>query len=81
MGGRMTSLAAAKSPLPEVRGLFFFGFPLHAPGRPSTDRGEHLMNVRLPMIFLQGTRDKLAELDLLRRRVDPHARLLPHPAL
>jgi len=66
MGGRMTSLAAAEEPLPEVRGLAFFGFPLHAAGRPSSDRGAHLGDVGLPMLFLQGTRDNLADLDLLR---------------
>ncbi len=66
MGGRMTSTAASAHPLPEVRGLAFFGFPLHAAGRPSADRGAHLKDVGLPMLFLQGTRDKLADLDLLR---------------
>jgi hypothetical protein len=66
MGGRMTSTAAAQEPLPGVLGLAFFGFPLHAAGKPSADRGAHLAEVRLPMLFLQGTRDKLAELDLLR---------------
>ena len=66
MGGRMTSLAASKEPLPGVRGLVFFGFPLHPAGRPSAERGEHLTQVALPMLFLQGTRDALADLDLLR---------------
>jgi predicted alpha/beta-hydrolase family hydrolase len=66
MGGRMTSMAAAEAPLPDVRGLVFFGFPLHAPGKPSSERGAHLAGVTVPMLFLQGTRDKLAELDLLR---------------
>jgi predicted alpha/beta-hydrolase family hydrolase len=66
MGGRMTSLAAAEAPLPGVRGLVFFGFPLHPVGSPSTERADHLEKVRLPMLFLQGDRDKLAELDLLR---------------
>lgn len=66
MGGRMTSTAAATQPLPGVVGLAFFGFPLHAPGKESADRGAHLVDVRLPMLFLQGTRDKLANLDLLR---------------
>jgi predicted alpha/beta-hydrolase family hydrolase len=65
MGGRMTSQAAAKEPLPGVRGLVFFGFPLHAAGRPSSDRGAHLADVGLPMLFLQGTRDSLADLPLL----------------
>lgn len=66
MGGRMTSAAAAAQPLTGVLGLAFFGFPLHAPGRASAERGAHLADVRLPMLFLQGTRDKLADLDLLR---------------
>jgi uncharacterized protein len=66
MGGRMTSLAAAEAPLPGVHGLVFFGFPLHPAGRPSTERGAHLARVDLAMLFLQGERDKLAELDLLR---------------
>jgi hypothetical protein len=66
MGGRMTSLAAAGSPLPGVRGLVFLGFPLHAAGRPSAERGEHLLDVGLPMLFLQGSRDRLADLELLR---------------
>jgi predicted alpha/beta-hydrolase family hydrolase len=65
MGGRMTSTAASTEPLPGVLGLAFFGFPLHAAGRPSVDRGAHLADVGLPMLFLQGTRDKLADLDLL----------------
>ena len=65
MGGRMTSLAAAEEPLPGVRGLAFFGFPLHAAGKPASDRGGHLEDVGLPMLFLQGTRDKLADLELL----------------
>lgn len=66
MGGRMTSLAAAEAPLPNVRGLVFFGFPLHPAGRPSTERAEHLQRVALPMLFLQGERDALADLDLVR---------------
>jgi hypothetical protein len=66
MGGRMTSLAAAEAPLPGVRGLVFFGFPLHPAGRHSTERAGHLEKVRLPMLFLQGERDRLADLDLLR---------------
>jgi len=78
MGGRMTSTAAAQEPLPGVLGLAFFGFPLHAAGRPSADRGAHLADVRLPMLFLQGTRDKLAELDLLRPLL---ATLAPTPRL
>jgi predicted alpha/beta-hydrolase family hydrolase len=64
-GGRMTSQAQALSPLPGVRGLAFFGFPLHPAGKPSSDRASHLADVRIPMLFLQGTRDALAELSLL----------------
>ncbi len=70
MGGRMTSNAASTEPLPGVRGLAFFGFPLHAAGRPSADRGAHLRDVGLPMLFLQGTRDSLADLSLLRPLLD-----------
>ena len=66
LGGRMTSTTAAQSPLPAVRGIVFFGFPLHAPGRPSSERGGHLAGVEAPMLFLQGTRDTLADLTLLR---------------
>lgn len=65
MGGRMTSLASASEPLDGVRGLVFFGFPLHPPGTPGTSRAEHLERVSIPMLFLQGTRDKLADLSLL----------------
>ncbi|MGH6737629.1 MAG: alpha/beta hydrolase family protein [Bradyrhizobium sp.] len=64
-GGRMTSQAQAKTPLAGVIGLAFFGFPLHAAGKPSSDRADHLSDVKIPMLFLQGTSDKLAELDLL----------------
>jgi predicted alpha/beta-hydrolase family hydrolase len=64
-GARMTSQAQAKAPLADVRGLAFLGFPLHPAGKPSTDRADHLDQVDVPMLFLQGTRDKLAELDLL----------------
>jgi uncharacterized protein len=66
LGGRMTSLAAAERGLGGVRGLIFFGFPLHPPNQPGTKRAEHLRSVKLPMLFLQGTRDKLADLNLLR---------------
>jgi uncharacterized protein len=66
MGGRMTSQAAAQYPLDGVRGLVFFGFPLHPPNRPGTKRADHLAKVRIPMLFLQGTRDTLADLKLLR---------------
>ena len=65
-GGRMTSQAAAAAPLPGVEGLVFLGFPLHAAGRPGTDRAAHLAAVSVPMLFVQGTRDALADLDLLR---------------
>ena len=64
-GGRMTSQAQAVAPLPGVVGLSFFGFPLHPSGKPSADRGEHLKKIAVPMLFLQGERDKLAELHLL----------------
>jgi predicted alpha/beta-hydrolase family hydrolase len=66
MGGRMTSLAASEKKLEAVRGLIYFGFPLHPPKRPSIKRAEHLTLVNLPMLFLQGTRDDLADLSLLR---------------
>jgi uncharacterized protein len=64
-GGRMTSQAQAKAPLEDVHGLAFLGFPLHPAGRPSQDRAEHLFEVQIPMLFLQGTRDNLASLDQL----------------
>jgi predicted alpha/beta-hydrolase family hydrolase len=66
MGGRMTSMAASKESLDDAKGIVFFGFPLHAPGRPSNERAEHLFSVNVPMLFLQGTRDKLADLKLLK---------------
>ena len=66
MGGRMTSLAAAAGALPGVRGIVFFGFPLHPAGRTGRERADHLGEVRAPMLFLQGARDKLADLTLLR---------------
>ena len=66
MGGRMTSQAAAEHPLVGVQGLVFFGFPLHPPNRPGTKRADHLAKVSMPMLFLQGTRDALADLKLLR---------------
>jgi len=66
MGGRMTSQAAAQGELNNVRGLVFFGFPLHTPNQPGTKRAEHLKNVTQAMLFLQGTRDAFADLKLLR---------------
>jgi len=77
-GGRMTSQAQAKAPLAGVIGLAFFGFPLHAAGKPSSDRADHLADVKVPMLFLQGTNDKLAELSLLKpvvARLEPRATL------
>jgi uncharacterized protein len=77
-GGRMTSQAQAKTPLKGVEGLAFFGFPLHPSGKPSADRADHLADVHIPMLFLQGTNDKLAELGLLRpvvARLGARARL------
>lgn len=65
LGGRMTSRAAAREPFPQVRGLVFLGFPLHAPGKPGVDRADHLANVTPPMLFLQGTRDALAQRELI----------------
>jgi predicted alpha/beta-hydrolase family hydrolase len=80
MGGRMTSQASAEHPpeFEKVRGLVFFGFPLHPPGRPGTKRAEHLTQVKTPMLFLQGTRDQLADLKLLRpicAQLGDHAKL------
>jgi len=69
-GGRMTSQAQAAAPLPSVRGLAFLGFPLHPAGKPSTTRAQHLRGVRIPMLFLQGTRDALADIDLVRQVAD-----------
>jgi hypothetical protein len=65
-GGRMSSQAQGESPLPGVRGLAFLGFPLHAPGKASEERGEHLFRVQIPLLFLQGSRDDFADLPLLR---------------
>ena len=64
-GGRMTSQAQAIAPLPHVRGLLFFGFPLHPAKQPSIERAAHLFDVKIPLLFLQGTRDALAELPLI----------------
>jgi predicted alpha/beta-hydrolase family hydrolase len=69
-GGRMTSQAQAASPLPGVRGLVFLGFPLHPAGKPSDERAKHLFDVRVPMLFLQGTRDELADLPLVQALVE-----------
>ena len=68
-GGRMTSQAQAAAPLSDVLGLVFVGFPLHPPGKPADERGAHLFDVQIPMLFLQGTRDELAELPLLKALV------------
>jgi len=69
-GGRMTSQAQAAAPLPNVQGLVFVGFPLHPAGKPADERAQHLQQVELPMLFLQGTRDELADLALLRPVLD-----------
>jgi len=74
-GGRMTSQAHATCPLPGVRGIAFLGFPLHATGRPSEDRAQHLFDVRIPMLFLQGSRDPMAELQVLQVLVTKLGRL------
>jgi hypothetical protein len=68
-GGRMTSQAQALQPLPGVRGLVFFGFPLHPAGKPSVDRAKHLSDVHVPTLFIQGARDKLAEPALIQEVV------------
>jgi predicted alpha/beta-hydrolase family hydrolase len=70
LGGRMTSQVMANDALPSVRGLVFLGFPLHRPGQPSTERADHLDRVSVPMLFLQGTRDSLADLGLMRTVCD-----------
>ncbi|MDA9431360.1 alpha/beta hydrolase family protein [Bradyrhizobium sp. CCBAU 51627] len=69
-GGRMTSQAQSKAPLPGVKGLAFLGFPLHAAKKPSSERAEHLAGIAIPMLFLQGTRDGLADLGHLRPVID-----------
>jgi predicted alpha/beta-hydrolase family hydrolase len=68
-GGRMTSQAQAEQALPGVRGLVFFAFPLHPPGKPGVERAAHLADVKVPMLFLQGTNDEFARLDLLQETV------------
>ena len=70
-GGRMTSQTQAEAPMEGVRGLVFIGFPLHPAGKPSQERAAHLHQVDCPMLFLQGTRDELADLTLLRHVLDP----------
>ena len=78
-GGRMTSQSQAIAPLEGVRGLAFVGFPLHASGKPSTERAEHLDRIKIPMLFLQGSRDTLAEAALIEtvvKRLGPLAKLL-----
>ncbi len=77
-GGRMTSAAAAASPLAGVKGLVFLGFPLHPPGQPGTSRADHLDRVDVPMLFLQGTRDEFARVDLITdvsEELEPNATL------
>ena len=69
-GGRMTSQAVSSKPLPEVIGLIFYGFPLHAPGSESIDRAAHLQDITIPMLFLQGTRDSLAKIPLITQVTD-----------
>jgi predicted alpha/beta-hydrolase family hydrolase len=69
-GGRMTSQAQAAAPLPGVVGLLFFGFPLHPAGKPSIDRAQHLAAVKVPMLFVQGTRDELADAGLIEPTVE-----------
>ncbi|HEU4517393.1 MAG TPA: alpha/beta family hydrolase, partial [Steroidobacteraceae bacterium] len=79
---RMTSQAQAAAPLPGVRGLAFLGFPLHAPGKPSDERAQHLLDVKVSMLFLQGTRDELADLSVLLpvvERIGPPALLKLFP--
>jgi uncharacterized protein len=78
MGGRMTSQAQALAPLPDVLGLAFVGFPLHPAGRRGVERAAHLREVAVPMLFLQGTRDELAHLDLLRPIVEGLRRATLH---
>jgi predicted alpha/beta-hydrolase family hydrolase len=76
-GGRMTSEAQSRAPLPGVKGLAFLGFPLHPPGNPGTTRAEHLARITIPMLFLQGTRDEFAKLELL----EPTVASLPSATL
>jgi hypothetical protein len=69
-GARMTSQAQSIEPLPQVEGLIFLGFPLHPAGEPASSRADHLSKVQVPMLFVQGTQDKLADMDLLRPVID-----------
>jgi predicted alpha/beta-hydrolase family hydrolase len=69
-GARMTSQAQSASPLPRVAGLLFFGFPLHPAGKPSIDRAQHLAGIKVPMLFVQGTRDELADVGLIEPTVE-----------
>jgi uncharacterized protein len=78
MGGRMTSQAQSLAPLADVLGLAFVGFPLHPPGKPGIERAAHLANVQIPMLFLQGTRDDLADLALLRPLIEALPRASLH---
>ena len=74
----MTTTAQSEEPLESVKGLVLFSFPLHLPGRPDTKRAEHLANIKIPMLFLSGTRDELATLDLLEptvKKLGGHATL------
>lgn len=66
-GGRMSSQLAAKQMLKNVKGLIFVGFPLHPPGKPSIDRADHLKEIKIPLLFLQGTRDELADWNLIKQ--------------
>ncbi len=65
-GGRMTTTAQSEEPLENVKGIVLFSFPLHMPGKPDTKRAEHLSNIKIPMLFLTGTRDEFADLELLK---------------
>ncbi len=73
-GGRMTTTAQSEEPPENVKGLVLFSFPLHLPGRPDTKRAEHLANIKIPMLFLSGTRDELATLDLLEPSIKKHGK-------
>jgi len=66
-GGRMTSQYIAESKETAIKGIVFFGFPLHAPGKPSVERGDHLKKIKVPMLFLQGSRDEFAEWELIKK--------------